>query len=118
LAYTPTFTGGIYVAAGNVDGVGNDEIITGTLVDGGPDVRVFNGASSAKVDEFSAYDPTSRGGVTVAAVDLNGDGHAEIITGNGPGGPPLCRIWDMPGSEYMNEFYAFDQLQINGCFVG
>jgi len=118
LAYTPTFTGGIYVAAGNLDGIGKDEIITGTLVDGGPHVKVFDGASSAVVDSFMAYDSSSRGGVTVASVDLNGDGHDEIITGNGPGGPALCRIWDMPGSEYMTEFYAFDQSQIMGCYVG
>jgi hypothetical protein len=117
MAYTPTFTGGIYVAAGNIDGVGKDEIITGTLVDGGPHVKAFD-ATGAVVASFMAYDSSSRGGVTVASVDLNGDGHDEIITGNGPGGPALCRIWDMPGSEYMSEFYAFDQSQIMGCYVG
>ena len=62
LAYTPTFTGGIYVAAGNLDGIGKDEIITGTLVDGGPHVKVFDGATSAVVDSFMAYDSSSRGG--------------------------------------------------------
>lgn len=118
MAYVTDFTGGIYVAAGNIDGIGKDEIITGTHVDGGPHVKVFDGATSALVDQFSAYEAGSRGGATVAAVDLDGDGHDEIITGNGPGGPPLCRIWDMPGSEYSSEFYAFDQSQIQGCYVG
>ena len=92
--------------------------MTGTHVDGGPLVRVFSGETNAMVDSFFAYDMSSRGGTTVATADTNGDGIDEIITGNGPGGPALCRIWQMPSPDYLSEFYAFDQSQIQGCFVG
>jgi hypothetical protein len=51
-------------------------------------------------------------------VDINGDGTDEVITGNGPGGPALVRIWNMPGPNMTNELMAFDQGQIPGCFVG
>jgi len=66
LAYTPNFLGGVRMAVADVDGDGIGDIITSPGVTGGPDVRVFDRATLAVLDEFMAYDPTLTNGVFVA----------------------------------------------------
>src|SRR5262249_53881069 len=47
-------------------------------------------------------------GVSVAAVDLNGDGKADIITGAGPGGGPHVKVFDGATGNLLNSFFAYD----------
>ena len=82
----PAFTGGVFVAAGDVNGDGCADIVTGAGAGGGPHVRVFDGRTGTETHGFFAFAPAFTGGVRVAAGDVNGDGHAEIIIGAGPGG--------------------------------
>lgn len=81
-AFDPSYTGGIYVAAGDVTGDGKAEIVVGSGTTG--EVRVFT-ADGRLLQDFTAY-PASQdyvGGVRVAVGDVNGDGVAEIVTGPG-----------------------------------
>ena len=105
-AYGPGFAGGVSVAAADVNGDGVPDIITGAGPGGGPHVEVIDGtklgqtqgngqiADSALLASFFAYDPGFTNGVRVAAGDVNGDGHADIITGAGPGGGPHVQVFD------------------------
>ena len=105
LAYSPNFSGPINVAAGDVDGDGLDEIITGAGAGGGPHVRIFDRFGNLK-SHFFAYNSNSRNGINVAVGDVNGDGIAEIITGGGPGSSPLVRIFNREG-HLISEFFAY-----------
>ncbi|MCX6714626.1 MAG: putative glycoside hydrolase [Candidatus Uhrbacteria bacterium] len=77
-AYPKTFTGGAYVATGDVDGDGKDEIVTGMGIGGAPEVRVFDKVGKLK-NSFFASDKTKKAGIKIAVTDLDGDGTSEII---------------------------------------
>src|SRR5262249_6861776 len=90
----PGFIGGVHVATGDVNGDAVDDIIVGAGAGGGPAVKVYDGVTGAEVRSFFAYDPGFTGGVFVAAGDVTGAGHADIITGAGAGGGPNVKVFD------------------------
>src|SRR5262249_2903501 len=107
MAYDVNFHGGVTVAAGDVNGDGKADVITGAGPGGGPHVEVFSGATGGLLESFMAYDPAFRGGVYVAAGDLNGDGSADIITGPGAGGGPNVRAFNGRTGALMGNFLAY-----------
>lgn len=117
-AYDPLFTGGVFVAAGDVTGDGKAEIITGAGPGGGPHVRIFDGSNAAPLSSgFFAYDPSFSGGVRVAGGDVNGDGIADIITGAGSDVSHV-RVFDgTDTSKHLHDFFAFDPAFLGGVFV-
>ncbi|MDX1608268.1 MAG: VCBS repeat domain-containing M23 family metallopeptidase [Candidatus Spechtbacterales bacterium] len=107
-AYIESFSGGVDVAAGDLDGDGIDEIITGAGPGGGPHVKIFNADGTPyQVEGFFAYIPEFTGGVNVAAADIDNDGRDEIITGAGPGGGPHVRVFDSDGTPLGDGFFAY-----------
>jgi hypothetical protein len=104
-AYPSSFTGGVFVATGDVNGDGRVDIITTPGSGRSAEVKVWKnriGLASSNVDPigntplktFLAFTSSFKGGATVAAGDLTGDGKAEIIVGNGPGMAPTVRVFD------------------------
>jgi len=106
-AYNQNFRGGVNVSAGDVNGDGIDEIIAGAGFSGGPHVRVFD-QNGNLISQFFAYNQNFRGGVNVAAGDVNGDGIDEIVTGSGFGGGPQVRMFKGDGS-LEGQFFAYDE---------
>ncbi len=110
---------GVNLAAGNIDGDGPDELITGPGPGAvfGPHVRCFRGDGTVISGAgFLAYG-TNKYGVIVAAGDVEGDGYDEIITGAGPGAVfgPHVRGWNWDGGpavQPMNgiSFFAYGTL--------
>jgi len=98
MAYDPAFGGGVRVAAGDVDGDGIDEIITGPGPGGGPHVRVFR-ADGTEVGGFMAYDRRFVNGVYVGTLSQGTGNAGRIVTGAGEGGGPHVRIMTPSGVE-------------------
>jgi hypothetical protein len=128
-AYESTFTGGVYVAAGDITGDGKAEIITGADQGGGPRVVVFDGSTVSgtttptALDDFLAIDDSNfRGGVRIALGDVNGDGTSDLVVGAGFGGGPRIAVYDgaaLANGEQVklvNDFFAFEDTLRNGVF--
>lgn len=115
-AYDKNFRGGVNVAVGDINGDGKAEIITGAGNGGGPHVRFFNQRGEV-LGQFFAYDQNFRGGVSVAAGDVNSNGRAEIIAGAGPGGGPQVRIFNNNG-QVISSFFAYNEDFHDGISVG
>jgi hypothetical protein len=116
-AYDPHFLGGVRVAVGDVNGDGVPDIITAPGLTGGPDVRVFDGATGALIREFMAFAPGFLGGVNVAAGDVNGDGFADIITGADAGGGPQVKVFSGSDGSVLQSFFAFSPAFAGGVRV-
>jgi hypothetical protein len=117
LAYSANFTGGVYVAVGDVTGDGHADIVTGAGQSGGPHVEVWDGMSFAKLSQFAAYSPKFYGGVRVAVGDVDGDGKADIITGAGPGGGPHVKVFSGADNHLITQYAAFDPSYRGGVYV-
>jgi hypothetical protein len=120
LAYHPLFTGGVRVAACDVNGDGISEIVTAPGPGGGPHVRVWKitGATVTELFGFFAYDPLFTGGVWVACAASTGGG-ARLLTGPDAGGGPHVRVWEIgqgPPVEVAG-FMAYDPLFTGGVRV-
>jgi hypothetical protein len=107
--FTPfgaSFKGGVRVAVGDVDLFGNnpdalsergdtrpeDDIIVGQGFFGGK-VKVYKGATDTVLGEFKVGGARFRGGVSVGAADIDGDGHADLIVGRNSGKPSVVEVF-------------------------
>jgi len=109
-AYDAAFSGGVSVAVGDVTGDGLADIVTGAGAGGGPHVKVFDGATNAEIRSFYAYHSGYTGGVTVAAGDLDGDGHSDIIVGPGANSDPHVKAFDGMTGAVVRDFFAYSDF--------
>ncbi|OWK41085.1 SdrD B-like domain-containing protein [Fimbriiglobus ruber] len=116
-AFESTFTGGVRVAVADVNGDGTPDIITVAGPGGGPRVEVFNGKTGAVMMDFMAFDSSFRGGLFVAAADVNGDGHADIIVSADTTGGPRVQVYSGADGSLLEDFFAFDPSQRGGVRV-
>lgn len=121
--YEESFRDGIRIAVGDVDGVGGglDQIIVGTDPNGGPRVRAFRFEGLAPtplttpLGNFFAFESTFRGGVRVAAGELDGNAANgdELSVAAGPAGGPRIRVLRGDGTTFA-DFFAFAPTTTTG----
>ena len=116
-AYPISFTGGVYVAAGDISNDGNVEVVTGAGMGGSPVVAVWDPYTGALLSQFMAYAEDFTGGVRVGVSDGNGDGINDLITGAGPGGGPQVKGFSFPALDLLFSFYSGDSTNTGGVFV-
>ena len=116
-AYEDTFRGGVQVSAGDVNGDGYIDIITGVGVGGGPRVRAFAGGPAGVggtpnaptgLLDFFAYEAEFRGGVNVGSGNFNNDKFADVIAGAGVGGGPRVQIFSGADRSVLANYFAYD----------
>jgi hypothetical protein len=126
----PEFRGGLRLAAGDIDRDGIADLIVAPGTGGGPRLTVYNGRSfgspagpRALVNDFFVFDETLRTGLFLAAGDVNGDGHADIVAGSGVGGAPRVQIVSgaslmSAGGRIIADFFAASAEERDGARVG
>ncbi len=117
-AFDPSFTGGVYIAVGDLLGNGQQEIVASAGAGGGPNVEVFT-MSGGLLASFYAYGSTFTGGVRVAVGDVSGNGHDQIITAPGFTGGPQIGVWDISNgpAQMVSSFYAYQPQYTFGVYV-
>jgi len=116
-AYSTQFTGGVFVAMGDVSNDGSFEVITGAGLGGGPVVAVWNPLTGALQSQFFAYNQAFTGGVRVGVSDATGDGILDLVTGAGPGGGPQVNAYNYPNLDLLFSFYSGPETNRQGVFV-
>lgn len=115
-AFDQNFRGGVFIATGDIVGDERSEIIAGAGPGGGPHVRIFNSQGSVVNSDFFPFHHDFRGGVSVAAGDLDGDGHDELIFGQASMGQAWVKVYKRDGT-VVSEFRAFDEGFRGGVMV-
>lgn len=113
-----TQSSGAYVAGGDIDGDGRQELVTapgnGTL----PTVAVYR-EDSTKLAEVVPF-PGTNGGATVAAGNVDASARQEVIVGSGPGSGSLVKAYRLVNDE-LEEVFSFSPFGPGfkgGVFVG
>lgn len=109
------FGGGSWVAAGDLDGDGRTDLVTGADASGGPHVRTWD-PEGVRGGIFP-YNTSFVGGVRVAAGDFNGDGKADVITAVGPGGGPHVKVLNAATFTTLFELFTFEGDYSAGLYV-
>ena len=116
-AFEPTFSGGVTLASGDIDGDLYADILVGAGPGGGPRIKVFSGKNLTVLRDFFAFEPTFSGGVTIATGLINSGSQIDILVGAGPGGGPRLKVFDGATLGVLMDFFVYDAAFRGGINV-
>ena len=128
--FEATFTGGVFVAVGDLGGDGTPDLIVTPDEGGGPVVvaydgtRLAGGATAQTLRFLGIEDPGFRGGARAAVADVTGDGRGDLVVAAGFGGGPRVSVWDGASRgdgglarHPFGDFFVFEPTLRNGVYV-
>jgi hypothetical protein len=123
LAYQKGFRGGVRVGAGDFNGDGRIEIVTGQGPGGGSRVKVFGGPDLTVKAAFQPFGKRFGGGVFVGTGNVKGFAFGDVIVGQGPGSRPRVKVFSnqtpiMMHSEQLNLAQVDTFLAYRKAFSG
>jgi hypothetical protein len=119
------FTGGVVLAAGDLNDDGIADVVIGPDWGGGPRVQVWAGGRLQKMmnDFYGIPYPDFRGGIRIASADVNKDGADDLIVAPGIGGGPRITMYDGRNltagrpTLIVGDFYAFEADLRTGMYL-
>ncbi len=106
--FEATFTGGVRVAVADVNGDGQDDIITVPGFGGAPIIKIFSGTDGTLISQKMIFEDTFRGGLYVDAGDSAQLGYAQILVGAGFNGGPRVNLYDAVRDISLLNYFAYD----------
>jgi hypothetical protein len=122
-AFEANFRGAVRVAVGDVNQDGVMDVVVASGPGSAPRVRVLSGKDNFQTELFSfnaaklGYSASFRGGLRVAAGDINSDGNDDIIVAPGPGAVPEVKVFSGADGTLLGRFMAYDQQFRGGVNV-
>jgi hypothetical protein len=116
-SYSPFARGGVSVALADVAGDRRADLIVGSGPGARSEVKVYDTATHKSVATLSPFARSFRGGVSVAAGDVDRDRRADLIVGSGPGSPAKVEVFDAVTHELRDSFSPFARSFRGGLSV-
>jgi hypothetical protein len=112
--FASSFTGGVRVATGDVNGDGIPDVAVGTGPGTSTLVLILDGATGKQLFSIQPFEPGFIGGVFVALGDINGDGKADLAISPDEGGGPRVRVFNGNGFGQLNDFFGIQDPNFRG----
>ena len=127
-AFEQTLRNGVYLAAGDFNGDGFDDLSFGGGPGGGPRVMIIDGATLIRsggpaavaqpMSNFYAGSSDERGGIRLSALDFNDDGTDDLITGNGTSSEVRSYVSNGGNVSLLTSSYPPVNGTLDGIYVG
>jgi hypothetical protein len=114
MAFASTFTGGVYVTAGDVDGDGKAEVAVSTGRYAGARVNIYSGDTGRLARTFSADPENPTAAVRVQLVDYDHDGNLDLLTAIGQ----TVQVRDPQSTVVKSTFTPLDQQNLGTVYLG
>jgi hypothetical protein len=109
--------GGLAVASGAFGGRDTTDVAVASGPGVPAQVKIYDAKTRKLLETLSPFGKSFRGGLSVAAGDVNGDGRADLIVGSGRGMKPTVKIFSGATSESLGSLAPFSASFLGGASV-